>query len=232
MNITVISKDASLKEELQEMLNGKISIKAINFDKCPKSFTQLIKKNSDLLFWDIGEEKDLGFLIKYKKSCTNVNIIFILRRKNCLINIFDLFSIDYILKPLMREKITEIIERKRLLLEENHSVLSKVALLRDKRMYLVNIRNIMFLYVENGVIQIITEQKSKYKSKQTLKYWEKRLNSFSFFQCHKSFLVNMEKVKEVVPYFNNTYVLKFEGDFPEVPVSRNYIKKFKQFVGL
>jgi DNA-binding LytR/AlgR family response regulator len=51
-----------------------------------------------------------------------------------------------------------------------------------------------------------------------------------FFRTHKSYLVNLDKVKQAVPFFNYTYLLKLEGSKDEIPVSRSYLKDFKQMM--
>lgn len=104
--------------------------------------------------------------------------------------------------------------------------------IREERIYLIDLDSILYFFVEQAGVKIITEQKLIYKCKHSLKYWEERLTKHDFFKCHRSVLVNMEKVKEVVPSFNSTFSLRFNGNFNEVPVGRRYLYGFKQYIGL
>ena len=47
-----------------------------------------------------------------------------------------------------------------------------------------------------------------------------RLPQESFFRCHRSYLVNLSQIREIVPWFNNTYLLRLRDLEAEVPVSR------------
>ena len=59
---------------------------------------------------------------------------------------------------------------------------------------------------------------------------EKKLPTKEFYKSHRSFIVNLGKVKEVQPWFNDTYVLKLKDIDKEIPVSRNNIKRFREIL--
>ena len=50
-------------------------------------------------------------------------------------------------------------------------------------------------------------------------------------QVHRSFLVNLDKIKEIQPWFNQTYQITTENDL-KVPVSRSYVQLFQKRMGL
>ncbi|MCG4395470.1 LytTR family DNA-binding domain-containing protein, partial [Escherichia coli] len=53
-----------------------------------------------------------------------------------------------------------------------------------------------------------------------------------FFRCHRSFCVNLNKIREIEPWFNNTYILRLKDLDFEVPVSRSKVKEFRQLMHL
>lgn len=59
-----------------------------------------------------------------------------------------------------------------------------------------------------------------------------RLPQEQFFRCHRSYLVNLSKIKEIIPWFNNTYLLRLHDLNVEVPVSRSKVKEFRQIMRL
>jgi DNA-binding LytR/AlgR family response regulator len=65
-----------------------------------------------------------------------------------------------------------------------------------------------------------------------MNYWEERLAELNFFRCHKSYLVNFDKIEKILPMFNNTYLLKIAGYPAEIPVSRSKAKELSQILGL
>lgn len=52
------------------------------------------------------------------------------------------------------------------------------------------------------------------------------------FRCHRSFCVNLNKIREIEPWFNNTYILRLKDLDFEVPVSRSKVKEFRQLMHL
>ena len=54
----------------------------------------------------------------------------------------------------------------------------------------------------------------------------------TFFRCHRSYCVNLSKIREIVPRFNNTYILRLSDLEFEVPVSRSKVKEFRQLMRL
>lgn len=53
-----------------------------------------------------------------------------------------------------------------------------------------------------------------------------------FFRCHRSYIVNLTKIKEIIPWFNNTYNLRLKNVTKEIPVSRSNVKKFKHIMNI
>lgn len=81
-------------------------------------------------------------------------------------------------------------------------------------------------------IQIYTS-KGILESNLPLKVLEEKLNPCGFLRTHKSYIVNMNKVREIIPWFNDTYILTVENcPEKEIPVSRHFIHSFKNFLNL
>jgi len=59
-----------------------------------------------------------------------------------------------------------------------------------------------------------------------------KLPSAHFFRCHRSYCVNLNKIREIEPWFNNTYILRLRDLEFQVPVSRSKVKEFRQLMHL
>ena len=59
-----------------------------------------------------------------------------------------------------------------------------------------------------------------------------RLPESHFFRCHRSYCVNLSKIREIEPWFNNTYILRLRDLDFQVPVSRSKVKEFRQLMRL
>ncbi len=122
-----------------------------------------------------------------------------------------------IIKPVKQSKISHILRR--------------VSIPKGKDIVILDPSEIVYLAAKNRKVSVITKTES-YLSNYSLNYWEQKLKDFYFFRCHNSYLVNMEKIKEITPFFDNTCFIKFEGLEDKVSVSRSYIKAFRQILGI
>ena len=105
--------------------------------------------------------------------------------------------------------------------------ISKLAVQGEESIVLIDPKDILFVYRENRDVFIKTSNKV-YSTKYTLQTLEEKLISYSFFHVHRSYLVNLNFVQELVPWFNGAYTLILNDEKrSEVPVSRAYVKALK-----
>lgn len=83
------------------------------------------------------------------------------------------------------------------------------------------------MYRDDKVTKIITRTKS-FDTKTPLKDLESRLGPYCFFRIHKSYLVNLDYVAKLTPWFNGAYQLELEGTEEMLSVSRNYVKSLRE----
>jgi len=97
---------------------------------------------------------------------------------------------------------------------------------------LVNESDIIFAFTEQDYVYVKSFT-DKLFTRFTLKELESRLNPAVFFRTHRCYLVNLHKVKEIIPFFNGTYTLIVEdNEKSEVPVSRAQAKKLRKILGM
>src|SRR5690606_33379230 len=132
----------------------------------------------------------------------------------------------YILKPFVRERlevtVQRIKERKKkttknrknleTLLREQmlRQSVKKIPVWDKERILLLNPYEVIYFTVKDGEVLVISSQ-GRYYSRESLTFWEDRLKESRFFRTHKKFLVNLDKVRQVIPFFNYTYLLRLEG---------------------
>ncbi|WP_414632711.1 MULTISPECIES: LytTR family DNA-binding domain-containing protein [unclassified Clostridium] len=94
----------------------------------------------------------------------------------------------------------------------------------------MDLKNVLYFYSYSNEIKIITVDNCIYTVPHSLQFWEKKLPYGNFFRCHKGYIVNLEKVLEIIPSYNYTFDLKLEKYTKTLPVGRKYIKDFKKIV--
>ena len=91
---------------------------------------------------------------------------------------------------------------------------------------MINIKDIYYCEARERETIVYTKD-SEYIVKESIKEFEKNLDTNLFFKTHRSYIVNVSKINEIIPWFNNTYKLKLDDINSEIPVSRSKIKDFR-----
>ena len=113
-----------------------------------------------------------------------------------------------------------------------HIKIDRIPAEKQGKTILVNESDIIFAFTEQDYVYIKTFG-DKLFTRFTLKELESRLNPSIFFRTHRCYLVNLHKVKEIIPFFNGTYTLIVEdNEKSEVPVSRAQAKKLRKILGM
>ncbi|WP_066298610.1 LytR/AlgR family response regulator transcription factor [Bacillus sp. FJAT-29937] len=137
-------------------------------------------------------------------------------------------AIDYLLKPFDEEQLQETIER----IERKLSTIKdkylgrsagKLAIESDGEIYYLEPKDLLYIVRDDKLTKLITRS-GEFETKTPLKDLESRLLGYGFFRIHKSFLVNLEHVTRLSPWFNGAYQLQIEGRKELLSVSRNYVK--------
>ncbi len=157
---------------------------------------------------------------------------------------FEIIAVDYLQKPVGRERLDKTIERLRLSHKPNgktgRNILDKLNIIEKSlkqseekfavwgidQIYLLKPSDILYLTVEDGSVLLFSRQ-GQFTTKQSLDIWEKKLDSYNFFRCHRGFLVNMDYVERIVPYENNCCTVILKDKRAEIPVSRRQTKELR-----
>ncbi|KAB3525943.1 LytTR family transcriptional regulator [Alkaliphilus serpentinus] len=99
----------------------------------------------------------------------------------------------------------------------------------DENIILIDPSEIIYLMAMEGDVFVITEM-GKYKSTDSLNSWENNLDKDHFFRCHRGYIVNIERVEKIVPWFNSAYNLKLKEGKESIPVSRGAMKRLKKLL--
>lgn len=172
-------------------------------------------------------------------------IIFATAYDEYAIKAFEVNSIDYLLKPVSRERLSEAIGRARALLasapELGLEIEKLSSLVRDrpierlpasrgKRIVLLDLESILWIASEDGLVFAHTVE-GKSLVNMTMAELEDRLDGRTFFRIHRSTLVNLGHVKEMVPWFSGKYqVIMDDPGSTELTLSRSRAKVLREIL--
>lgn len=109
--------------------------------------------------------------------------------------------------------------------------IKKLPVREDEEIILINPIEISYLMAMGGNV-VVTTDTGKYKSSESLNWWEKNLVGNIFFRCHRSYIVNLDKTEKIIPWFNGAYNIKLKNLNENIPVSRAAMKELKILLGL
>ncbi|MCR8745369.1 LytR/AlgR family response regulator transcription factor [Romboutsia lituseburensis] len=243
MKCIIVEDEFPAREELKYFINNFSNIKIINEFDNGVDVLKFIQENMiDVIFLDINIPMLDGMLLAktIKQFKISPKIVFITAYKEHAVDAFELEAFDYVLKPYSEERIVSMlkklesseksktIEKKKNdkgLLDE--SSLDKVSLWKNDKLIVVKINDIYYCEANERETIVFTKE-DKYIVKSSITEFEKNLPSSKFFKTHRSYIVNTSKIKEIIPWFNNTYKLKLKDINSEAPVSRSKIKEFRK----
>ncbi len=177
------------------------------------------------------------------------HFIFATAHDQYAVDAFEVNAVDYLLKPIDKKRLAVSIERAQKLIEApqgpdrmeqllaqiENRVQSRTKLLvkNNNRMFLVDANDMICAKIVDGTITMIStyiEGESNYK---TIEELQSSLDPASFWRPHRSYLVNINKIKEVVPWFKSTYQLRMSDKRQtEIPVSRAQTKRLRELFKL
>ncbi|HEV2323291.1 MAG TPA: LytTR family DNA-binding domain-containing protein [Terracidiphilus sp.] len=171
---------------------------------------------------------------------------------------FDVNAVDYLLKPFDRDRVFQTVERARNRLAGNvgaaqmESQLGEVLRLLNRpqgaerahgpaklivqaqtRLLLVDQSEICFAAIEDGIIRVVTQAFEGHSKCRTLEELQELLDPAHFWRAHRGFLVNIDQIREVVPWFKSSYQLRMnDKQRTEIPVSRAQTRRLRELFNL
>lgn len=163
-------------------------------------------------------------------------VIYVTAYEEYAVKAMNIGARGYILKPFSDEDVlsallrgVEALDKKRS--HTLHPLQTKVATYDEDKILFFNQSDIIMAVAKKRKVYMNVGD-AEYISRYSLTELEKKLDSEMFFRSHRNYLINLQKVDNIAPWFNNSYIihLKENGKQFEVPLSRDNVKKFKMLM--
>lgn len=237
----IVEDEPLAREELKYLLIESKQVEIVGEADCLKeAIKDISKQRPDLVFLDIDLDGDNGLDLAKRLLLLKPTpaIVFVTAYDEYALQAFELSAIDYILKPFDEERIQKTLKKiiqvgnignEKIPFQSFPKVHSeKVAFLVDEKIVLLENKSIIYLEAFEGKCKVKTLDE-EYIVSDSLVVVEKKLNNGQFMRVHRSYIVNMDHIVEIHPWFNSTYNVLLK-DQSQVPVSRTYVKDFKMYV--
>ena len=211
----------------------------------------------DIVFLDVQMPGLDGFEVAHRlleRGEEAPGVIFVTAYDQRAIAAFEVNAVDYLLKPVDAARLDQALQRARRRLAADRATpvplndqlerivklmadrevrREQVAVKVGERFMLVQAEEIIFASLADESINIVTGQVSGTSNYRTLDDLQARLDPAVFWRVHRSHLVNINKIKEIVPWFSRNYILRMkDAKGTEIPVSRSQTKRLREYLKL
>ena len=230
----IVDDEELAREDLKVLLKDFKEIEIIGESETVEETKALIKKlDPDLIFLDIQMPGKSGFDL-LEEIQINAKIIFVTAYDEYAIRAFEVNAKDYLLKPVIKERLSLAIDRLKTEQENEDNFEAKlefddsIFVMVNNHYQFVKIGSIIKIASAGNYSEIYTSSKLKGLVLKSLKDWEIRLPGNYFVRIHRNAIINLEYVDRVEGWFNYSYkVFLKEIDEPLV-ISRRYAAKLKE----
>ncbi|HEX3120037.1 MAG TPA: response regulator [Candidatus Acidoferrum sp.] len=258
INTIIVDDEKPARDELAFLLKAFPEINVIGQGKNGVDAVNLIKEHSpDLVFLDVQMPGLDGFGVLRKlveRKMKVPHVVFATAFDHYAVQAFDVNAVDYVLKPFDKARIAKAIQRARKVMETQSSTAdrleqlvsqlngnaskqntqpAKILVKSGQRLLLVAAEDLIFATIDDGLITVVGRDVEGTSNYRTLEELHAALDSETFWRPHRSHLVNIHHIKEVVPWFKSSYMLKMDDKKQsEVPVSRVQTKRLRELFKL
>ena len=162
---------------------------------------------------------------------------------------FRLEALDYLLKPIEKDRLAETIERARRFIQERAKGVSmelpapagarpsgqrtKLLVRANNRNFIVDAQDVIYATIDDGLITVATTQLEGQSNYRTIEELQTNLDPDTFWRVHRSYLVNINRIREVIPWFKSSFQLRMDDKKQtEIPVSRVQTKRLRALLKL
>ncbi len=257
MKITalIVDDEQPARDELSFLLKSLPDVEVIGQGKNGLEAVTLTRElNPQFVLLDVQMPGLDGFGVIKKLLEKKVRLpyfVFATAYDHYAVQAFEVNAIDYLLKPIARSRLEKAIGKVRRMIEAAESTnekldrlvrtvqerpspqKSKVVVKSGGRMFLVDSDDIIYASIADGVISIVTKEIDGQSNFRTVEELQSALDPKTFWRVHRSYLVNVNRIKEVVPWFKSSFQLKMaDRKQTEIPVSRAQTRKLREFLNL
>jgi two-component system LytT family response regulator len=256
MKAIIVEDEIPAREELEYLIEAYSEIEVTHyFDDGLDVLKFLQEQETDVIFLDINIPSLDGMLLAgtISKFTKRPYIVFTTAYKEHAAQAFELEAFDYVLKPYDEKRMAAMLSRLEAAFHRNQSTeaviperrpkakgqevavhansSNRINLKKNDKIIVTDVNDIYYAEASEKVTLVFT-MKEEYTMQMSITEFHAHLPEDMFFRCHRSYTVNLTKIREIVPWFNQTYILRLKDLNVEIPVSRSKVKAFRQIMQL
>ena len=203
----------------------------------------------DLVFLDVQMPglDGMGVLRKLKeKGIPLAYFVMATAYDQYAVEAFKWEALDYLLKPVEKERLAQAIDRARKCVADKLKAApaelpppkpslqrTKLLVKSNQRNFIVDAQDVVYATIEDGLITVVASALEGQSNYRTIEELQSNLDPDMFWRVHRSYLVNIHRIKEVIPWFKSSFQLRMDDKKQtEIPVSRVQTKRLRALLKL
>jgi DNA-binding LytR/AlgR family response regulator len=252
LTVVVADDDEPTSNLLKDLLESYEGVMVVGTADSGRSLLELVAKtNPDIIFADVQMPglDGLTAVHQLQKEYPNVFSVFISAYPQYAAEAFDLDAVDYIIKPLSRDRVGRALAKGKRFKELQSMAGERVSLSRvradfgqakpdrHKRLFVksghgafvVTTENILFIE-KTGRKCLIHTRESCYETTENLSSIASQLDRTRFFRCHRSYIINVDSVEKISPYTDRAYEVTFHNYPRKATMRREAFENFCRLI--
>jgi len=230
----VVDDEAPARSELRFLLGEAGGVEVVGEASNAAEALQLIRAIPyDVIFLDIDMPGLSG--VELAEALAEMehppSIVFVTAHGEHAVKAFEVAAADYLVKPVDVTRLKQAIGRL-VPAQQAPALVERIPVEKAGKKLLLKVEDIFYVMAKDDYSYLHTD-KERYLSTISLAQLERRLEPMGFFRIHRRYLVNLGRVKEVVPMYGGTLLLTLnDSEETQVPVSRRRVPSLKRAIGL
>lgn len=246
MRVLIVEDERPSSERLADMLNSiDSSIIVIAKTGSVKDSVKWLKENKqpDLIFLDIQLSDGISLDI-FKRQNITCPVIFTTAYDEYILEAFDHNGIDYLLKPIKKEKLKTAIDKyhslKKHFTDDFFNRFDNIGSTKIRERFTVKdgtnflsikTEDVAYFFTEYKLVFLVTVLGKKYLVEKNLTELEGELNAANFFRLNRKYLVNINAIDKFKPYFKGKLLIDLKPKVnEEITVSQERASEFKEWI--
>ena len=252
---TVVVDDEPLaRDELSFLLRDFPEVEVIATGSNGLEAVELIRKlEPEVVFLDVHMPglDGMGVVRRLREMGLDLpRFIFVTAYDQYAVEAFRLEAMDYLLKPVDKGRLAESIERAQRAIQDKKASepppgpktgapasqpapRTKLLIRANNRNFIVDANDVIYATIDNGLITLVSTNLEGHSNYRTIEDLQANLDRDMFWRVHRSYLVNINRIKEVVPWFKSSYQLRLDDrKHTEIPVSRVQTRRLRELFKL
>ena len=256
MTAIVVDDEPLGRQEMNFLLRAHPDVQVVAEGRNGLEALQLIKEHEpDVVFLDVAMPGQGGLgvvrkLLEKKGKIKIPHVVFVTAYDQYAVQAFELNAIDYLLKPVEKGRLAQSLNRVRRLHEAPASPAdalegllrtlktrppqqAKLLVRSNNRLLLLDSNDLIFAAIEDGLITLTSKDLEGESNYRTIEELQAHLDPAVFWRVHRAYLININHIKEVVPWFKSSFQLRMnDRRNTEIPVSRAQTKRLRELLKL